>query len=103
MANPKQISVMRAAMGCTMRIEERAWREAAGSEKSVFGWSWNNDSVENGQLELLHTYIEQHTSVVPYHGALAATVIWTITQHTKVDVTVGRKRDSRNNRCREGR
>lgn len=86
-----------------MRIEERAWREDAGSEKSVFGWSWNNDSVKHGQLKLLYAYIEQqHTSVVPYHGALAATIIWTVTQHTKVDIAVGRKRDSRNNGCREG-
>ena len=30
------MSVMSAATGCTMRIDDRAWRWAEGSEKSVF-------------------------------------------------------------------
>lgn len=49
------MSVMKAATGWTMRMEERAWREAAGSEKSVSGWSWNSDSVHGGQLQALCT------------------------------------------------
>jgi hypothetical protein len=32
---PKQTSVMRAATGCTIRMDDKAWRELAGSEKSA--------------------------------------------------------------------
>lgn len=44
-ASPKQMSVIRAATGCTMRMEDSAWREEAGSEKSGVGPSLNSFSV----------------------------------------------------------
>jgi hypothetical protein len=94
---------MSAAMGCTIRMDERAWRELAGSEKSVSGWSWNRVSVRRGQLQLLRGYIRQHTSVIADHGPLAAPAIGTVAQHAKVDVAVGRYGNGRDDGRRDGR
>ena len=94
---------MRAATGCTIRMDERAWRELAGSEKSVSGWSWNSDSVCHGQLQLLCRYLGQHTGIIADHGPLAAAAIWTVAQHAKVDVAVRRNGDRRNDGRGDGR
>lgn len=51
-ASPKQISVIRAATGCTIRIEDSAWRELAGSEKSELGASLKSDSGGNCQFHV---------------------------------------------------
>jgi hypothetical protein len=102
-ASPKQISVMKAATGCTIRMDERAWRELAGSEKSVSGWSWNSVSASHGQLQPLQAHLEQHTSVIAYHRPLARAAIGAVTQHTKVDVTVGRNGNRRDDGRRDGR
>jgi hypothetical protein len=90
-------------MGCTMRMDERAWREFAGSEKSVSGWSWNSDSAQHGQLQLVGGYIGQHTSVVADHGPLATPAIGTVAQHAEVDVAVGRNGNGRDDGRRDGR
>jgi hypothetical protein len=52
-ARPKQIRVMKAATGCTMRIEDRACRDAAGSEKSGVGASLNRRSARMVSLRFL--------------------------------------------------
>lgn len=90
-------------MGCTMRMDERAWREFAGSEKSVSGWSWNNVSAQDGQLQVAGGYIRQRTSVIADHGPLAAPAIGTVAQHPKVDVAVGRNGNGRDNGRGDGR
>jgi hypothetical protein len=38
-------------------MDERAWRELAGSEKSVSGWSWNSVSASHGQLQPLQAHV----------------------------------------------
>ena len=51
--SPKHMSVMRAATGCTMRIEDRACREAEGSEKSASELSPKSFSRLGCQLRCL--------------------------------------------------
>lgn len=94
---------MKAATGWTMRIEERAWREWAGSEKSVLGWSWNSDSVHAGQLQLLDGQVAQHTSVIANRRPLAAAAIGTVAQHAEVDAAVGGQRNGLDDGRGEGR
>ena len=84
-------------------MDERAWREFAGSEKSVSGWSWNSVSVHRGQLQLVGEHTRQRTSVIADHGPLAAPAIGTVAQHAKVDVAVSRNRNGRDNGRRDGR
>lgn len=76
-------------MGCTMRMDERAWRELAGSEKSVLGWSWNSVSAGGGQWQAMHEEVRQHTGVVADHGPVAAAAIGTVAQDAEVDAAVG--------------
>lgn len=85
-------------------MDERAWRELAGSEKSVSGWSWNRVSAHRGQLQLMHVkVVEQRTSIIAYHGPLAASSIGTVAQDAKVDVAVGCDGNGRDNGRGNGR
>jgi hypothetical protein len=45
----------------------------------------------------------QHTSVIAYHRPLARAASGTVTQHTKVDVAVGRNGNRRDDGRRDGR
>ncbi len=47
--------------------------------------------------------VGQHTSIIANHRPLAAASIWTVTQHAKVDIAVGRDGDSRDDRRGNGR
>jgi hypothetical protein len=84
-----------------MRIEDKACREAAGSEKSVLGSFAKSFSVSIVNSEAcLSRGSQQRTSVVPDHGPVALAIL-AVPQHAKVDTAVGSNGDARDDGRRQ--